>query len=255
MKVECNSCHGIFENTEAKCPFCGTFYYEGAEKQYLENLDDIVEDMEELRDHPKEEMEEKTLDTSKNLLKIFLRAAALVFFIGAIAFAALSNIRKSPTTEAEQKAQLLWEKETYPMLDDLYAQGEYDEIMSFYDGLVADENNPYDLAQWEPLIFLLKYEENLMFHEIEEEYFRTGQVDPVNLGKILISTLDDTIYYLYSQEEKLKVDGYIEEQTQFLQEEFRYTALELAEVKGKALEKGRFDREVCYKEAEERLEK
>lgn len=252
MEIKCNSCHGLFENTEAKCPFCGTFYYEGAEQQYLENLDHIVEDFQELHQLTKEEVIEDARITSKKLLKLFQKTAFLVGIIVVIAVAVLSDSRKSPITESEQKNQLLWEKETYPMLDEWYAQGEYDRIMDFYDQLNADENNPYSMVQWEPLIFLLKYKENLMFHRIKEEYFTTGQLDPVDLGKILISTLDDTIYYLYSEEEQLKVDDYILEQRQFLQEEFHYTDTELEEIKAKSYENGRFDRDICYNEAEER---
>lgn len=252
MEVKCSSCHAVFENTEAKCPFCGTFHYVGAEQQYLENLDDIVEDLDELREQPKEELQEETLDTGKKLLKIFLKTGAVVCFVVVIGLALLSNSRKSPVTEIQLKEQLLWEKETYPMLDDWYAQGEYEKIMTFYDELNADVNNTYTLSQWEPLMFLLKYEENLMFHRIQEDYFRTGELNPEDLGKVLISTLDDTIYYLYTAEEKLKVDGFLQEQKQFLQEEFRYTDEELAEIKAKSLDSGRFDREVCYKEAEER---
>lgn len=255
MQVQCSSCHGLFENTEAKCPFCGTFYYEGAEQQYLESLEDIVEDFEELREQPKEELQEQTLDTSKNLLKIFLKTAVCLGIVAVIAYSWISNSRKAPLTEVEQKAQILWEKETYPQLDQWYAEGEYDKIMSFYDDLLADENNPYSMSQWEPLMFLLKYDENLMFHDIKDGYFRTGELDPVDLGKVLISTLDDTIYYLYTEEEKLKVDDFLQEQRAFLQEEFHYSNAELDEIKAMAFAEGRFDREVCYKEAEERYGK
>lgn len=252
MEVKCSSCHGVFEKSEAKCPFCGTFQYAGAEQQYLENLDDIVEDFDELKEQSLEELEEETLDTGKNLLKIFLKTGAIVCVVLGIAALFLTTSRKSPVTEAQQKDQLLWEKATYPMLDEWYAQGEYDRILEYYEQLNADENNPYTLAQWEPLMFLLKYRENLMFHRIKEDYFTTGKITPEDLGKVLISTLEDTVYYLYTEEEKGKVDGFLEEQQQFLQEEFGYTHMELAEIEAESKESGRFDREVCYKEAEER---
>lgn len=252
MEVKCSSCLGVFENSEEKCPFCGTFYYEGAEHQYLENLDDIAEDLEKLAEEPKLELTEDTRDVGGNVLKLLLKTGVLLCFLLLSAYLFLDYTRKPPVAVEQQKSQLLWEKETYPLLDEWYAQGEYEKIMTFYDELIADENNTYTLAQWEPFIFLLKYEENKMFHDIKNDYFKTGDLNPVDLGKILISTLDDTIYYLYSDEEKSKVDEYIREQKEFLQDEFDYTDSELEEIKEKAFAKGRFDRDVCYEEAEER---
>lgn len=255
MDVTCRSCLGVFEKSEEKCPFCGTFYYEGAEQQYLENLDDIAEDLDKLREHTREEVTEDRRTIGENILKILFKTAFLVCFLLMIGYFFVNHSQKSPVTVEQQKSQLLWEKETYPLLDEWYALGEYDKIMTFYDDLTADENNVYTLAQWEPFIFLLKYRENLMFHDIQNNYFNTGELEPVNLGKILISTLDDTIYYLYSEEEKLKVDAYVREQKLFLQEELYYTDTELEKIKEKAFEQGRFDRDICYEEAEERCDK
>lgn len=255
MEVKCSCCLGIFEDAEAKCPFCGTFYYEGAERNYLDNLDEVVEDLDKLQELPKDEFAEDKRTIGKKIRNILFKTTIIVCFLLIIGHISLTHSRKAPTTVEEQKSQLLWEKETYPLLDEWYAQGEYDKIMTFYDELLEDENNNYTLAQWEPFMFLLKYNENIMFHEIKNGYFATGIIDSVDLGKILISTLDDTIYYLYSQEEKLKVDDFLEEQKLFLQEEFLYTHVDLEKIKEKAFAQGRFDRDVCYEEAEERIEK
>lgn len=46
-QVICNSCRAQFDNDEPKCPYYGTMNYDGAEKEYLEKLEDVREDMEE----------------------------------------------------------------------------------------------------------------------------------------------------------------------------------------------------------------
>ena len=47
-RIHCVNCGGEFDPHEARCPYCGTMYEPGAEKQYMKKLGDIREDMEDL---------------------------------------------------------------------------------------------------------------------------------------------------------------------------------------------------------------
>lgn len=50
VMVRCLSCGAQFKHTEPKCPYCGTIYVPGAETAYMNHLDDIRDEMEDLND-------------------------------------------------------------------------------------------------------------------------------------------------------------------------------------------------------------
>lgn len=252
MVVICSSCNGSFEKSKAACPFCGTLYYPGAEQQYLEELDDIVEDFQDVLQQPQKQIREETLKSTQKLGRIFLVCITVALIFGVIFTVSLSQIRKPSQTEEEKKAQMLWEKEHFPQLDIWYESGDYEAILDFSNQLDEDENNPYYLYMWEPMMFLYKYAEHKMFLEIQEIFDATGTISEENLGKLLISTLDDTLFYLYSAEEQLIVTEYFKKQHDFLVVESFFTGEELMEIKEKSLISGEFDRDVCYKTAKER---
>lgn len=45
MNFNCTSCGAELDHGVARCPYCGTLIPGGAEKEYMEKLDSIREDM------------------------------------------------------------------------------------------------------------------------------------------------------------------------------------------------------------------
>ena len=54
-KVICPNCGGEFKEQSAKCPYCGTMYYPGAEEEYLKKLEHVRTDLEDLGAVPEQE--------------------------------------------------------------------------------------------------------------------------------------------------------------------------------------------------------
>lgn len=53
-KITCPACGAEYEDTLPKCPYCDLINYKGAEKEYLEKLEGVRQDMSELADVPEE---------------------------------------------------------------------------------------------------------------------------------------------------------------------------------------------------------
>lgn len=53
-KIICSGCGAEYDATLPKCPYCDIINYSGAEAEYLNKLDDVREDMEELAYVPQE---------------------------------------------------------------------------------------------------------------------------------------------------------------------------------------------------------
>lgn len=254
MVVKCSSCNGIFENTEAFCPFCDSINLERAEEEYLEELEEIVENLEELPLISQKEIGQEIRKTAKKHTKLFF-ASVLCFGIFLISISAyFLKIHESPYTDEQEKAQILWEKETFPILDQWYAEGNYEEIIKFHHELRDDENNLFYLYNWDPMLFIYKYLEYQFFLEAKTKFEASGIITEEELTTILFSTLNDTTFYLSSKEEQEKIKKYREEQYVFLVEEFHFSAEELQQIKEKAMEIEIFDRDICAEVAKERCE-
>lgn len=44
----CKNCGAHFDDLLPKCPYCGEFHYAGAQKEYMDHLEDMKDDLEDL---------------------------------------------------------------------------------------------------------------------------------------------------------------------------------------------------------------
>lgn len=139
-RVICNSCGGEFEDNLPKCPFCGSFHYKGAEAEYLDKLEDIREDVEKLSQVPEEETRKEVQKQGHFLKKIFI-----VLGIFAVLMA-LFFLWENHRYERDTQEDYLWKRQNYPVMDALYEQGNYEELVDFYVE-ASDEDKP--VYEWE----------------------------------------------------------------------------------------------------------
>lgn len=139
-KIICSSCGAEFEDTLPKCPYCGSLNYKGAEAEYLGKLEGVRQDMQQLEQVPERELKEKLKKKQKFVIKIFIAAAVLAAVFAAIVF----RVRYIEPRDA--KADYLWEKENFPVLDRLYQEKDLEALMNFYEQAV-EENRTID--RWE----------------------------------------------------------------------------------------------------------
>ena len=148
-KIICNSCGAEFEDTLPECPYCGTMNYKGAEMEYFGRLEEVRSDMEQLGSVPEQETRSELKKQRKWILKLvlFLAVAAVLLFLGM----KWREFRYSD--QRDSKADYAWQKENFPILDQLYKEENYDKLLDAYVEAVK-ENKPIDL--WEHYDFCLK---------------------------------------------------------------------------------------------------
>lgn len=156
----CKNCGAHFDDHLPECPYCGQFSYAGAEKEYMDRLEDMREDLEELHETVPEMYTGELKKQAKHVRKILLivlgilTALALLFFGGSKLVDSLYQY--------DAKAELLFTKEAFPIADEYYDAGDYDGLLEFYQTSL-EENSNASFYSWEHYPFLICYENYTIF--------------------------------------------------------------------------------------------
>ncbi|SCY27215.1 hypothetical protein SAMN02910292_01276 [Lachnospiraceae bacterium XBB2008] len=84
--VHCLNCGAEFESHEARCPYCGTMYEPGAEKQYMRKLGDIREDMEDLNGLALSETKSELKAAAKSTLRTIVIIIVAILLLSGILY-------------------------------------------------------------------------------------------------------------------------------------------------------------------------
>lgn len=147
-RVICPNCGGEFEEQNAKCPYCGTMYYQGAENAYLEKLEGVRTDMEELGSVPEQETVKAIKKQAGWVIK--LAVAAIIVIVPGAGFLAWKN-REEPY---DVKAQYVWRQENYPKMEEMFENEQYAELYAFIEQETA---NGIYLSDWEHWSFMMAW--------------------------------------------------------------------------------------------------
>ena len=176
----CNNCGAHFDDNLPNCPYCSALHYPGARKEYMEKLEDIKEDLDDLHETIPEVYASELKSQTQKVKKIILIIAgifasfALLFLVKILFF----NIADS----GNQKEVLLFTKEAYPIADEFYAAGNYDGLLHFYQTSIT-ENEYADFYDWEHYPFLMCYE-NLTFFREASKKLGTDTSSPLDLQEL-----------------------------------------------------------------------
>lgn len=196
-KIVCMSCNGSYDDNLPKCPYCGSTNIKGAEKEYMEKLEEIREDMRELDEVPTEELHAAIRKQGRKLRNILMLIGAFVL-LAAVIFLFINR-----TESKDYMAEYLWQQEHYSKLNELYDSGQYDELEELYYELLQDENaNMFD---WEHYAFLSAYIEG----EVIVDYLEGEAEGTLSEGKL---------YSLFYTEWKMKGVGLRKEE--FTEQEY-----------------------------------
>ena len=238
-KIICDSCGGEFDSGLAKCPYCGTLNPSGAEKEYLGKLEDVHEDLEELKGVPEEEVRQ-ALKRSGSYLKRVIVAVVLLavvavggYYIWERAYdARLSNGRS-------ERENYLWEEENFPIMDKLYEQGEYDELVSF---MSAAGEEGYVTYNWEHYEFCnqynrIKYAQDAIRREEESGKLSSNGYSLLLHDEWWIRGMEDSDIFTEEEKDILRplaqpVLEDFERRWSFTEEEYQAMTQELAENHG-----------------------
>lgn len=151
-KIICGNCGAEFDDSLPKCPYCNAIYEIGAEREYMEDLGELKEDLSELSEVP-EEVYKKEI--SKNVKKVMV--IVLIVIVILLAILGLKHLAEQiiwGSQEVDTKEQMLWEKENFPKLDAWYEDGNYEAILDFQYQVAEEGHYIYD---WEHFWFITAY--------------------------------------------------------------------------------------------------
>lgn len=152
MKITCSSCGAQIDPNLPKCPYCDTLIPVGAEAEYMEKLNDIREDMEELKEVPVEAVKKELRYQGRRIGKILLICAAVAAVI-AVIFAL--NEKKH---ERDNTADYIWGHENFPKMNALYEEGKFEELEEFYFSALEEDRPVWNWEYYEAFSAILEDE-------------------------------------------------------------------------------------------------
>ena len=151
----CENCGAEIDVHEKACPYCGHINPAGAEEAYMDRLEDLQEDLEELRDHGRRSDREEMGKQSRRLFRTgLILALAIVLVTGA--FMAMDRLWMR--SARDEKALIEFQKKYFRELDDLYAAGDDDATLEYMVSLLESEEKGVEAVyDWKHYEYMQAY--------------------------------------------------------------------------------------------------
>lgn len=213
-----------------KCPYCNAINEIGAEREYMEDLGELKEDLAELSEVPKEEYKK---EVSKNIKRIVvIIGIVVVLLLVLFGLYRWYEGRYDSYQTVSAKEQLIWEKENFPKLDELYEAGDYEAIVAF-ENQVSELG--YSTYNWEHAPFINEYRGYTLCMEQRDVLTDKERANKDSAEYILGETMR-ALFFLqeerYSEEEWQIIQSWRPDYEEILYEDMKFTreeALELYE--------------------------
>ena len=254
-KIKCPNCGAAIYENEPKCPFCGYINITGAEEKFMRDVQKTEENLSQIPDIQKKHLK-KSISKNSKIIFITIGIVAVVFLI-LFGLNRLFEYVLYSYDEPDPKAQMQWENETFPMLDEWYAEGKYDEILTFEQELYKknekDSKVNHSLLNWEHYDFIEAYGNYIIF---------TSQIEVMNQGTEVSNYMaEDLVYfglwfyyraydrsiYEITPEEMRKSEGYRETVVKDLFDRLKFTQEELDTIEDEFMEDGFLNLSECLK--------
>lgn len=164
--VICENCGASFPADEERCPHCGAMHYAGAEKKYMNELEDIREDMASLKTKARETQ-------TKSVKSGLLIGACAVTAI--LLVATLSSFKGKPRQdlsdrmyEKDTAERLEWQDTYFPLMDEAFRAGDYEKVADIYKS-GAEEDGASVYFSWYHNEFMRIYDLYLAAQKAEKE--------------------------------------------------------------------------------------
>lgn len=157
-KIVCVYCGGEYEDNLPKCPYCDSTNIKGAEAAYMEQLEEVRSDLEDLTEVPVQETKAALKKQVRFFIKIFAIVLILIVVLSGVIY------WMSHRYDRDVKKDYLWQAESYPMMQELYDAGKYDELAVFVDQAV-EEDRP--VWEWKHSTFVSYYKQ---IRQLKEDY-------------------------------------------------------------------------------------
>lgn len=254
-KIKCPNCGASIYENEPRCQFCGYINITGAEEKFMRDVQKTEENLSQIPEMQKKHLK-KSISKNSKIIFITIGIVAVVFLI----FFGLNKLFEHVLysyDEPDPKAQMQWENETFPMLDEWYAEEKYEEIRNFEQNLYKmnkkDSDVHYSLLTWEHYDFIEAYGNYIIFTEQIEAMNQGAEVskymaeDLVYFGLWFYYRAYDKSIYELTPVEMEKIEGYRETVVKDLYDRLKFTQEELEMIEDEFMEDGFLNLSECWK--------
>lgn len=247
-KIKCSNCGGEFEHTLPKCPYCNVIYEPGAEREYMEDLGELKEDLSELSEVPENTYKREISKNIKKILIILLVVLAIVLAVWGIK-TTFEKWMLQGSSKVDTREQILWEKENFPQFEEWYAEGNYEAIMKVEEQAVEEG---YSIWNWEHSFFISAYRGYLMCME-RREILTDKEKANEGTAKYMLGEVMYLLFFvdelLYTEEDWEIIQSWRPELEEILYEDMKFTEEEVQELYKKINNDGVIDYKECDKYA------
>jgi len=133
--VKCPSCGAEYDISESVCPYCGSVNEFGQENAYMDHLEAIEDNLENMGKYAGESVKKEVKSIFRLIMIPLATLVAIVLlFIG---IKTLITRYYSPNSE---KKTLEWQTENFPILDEMYEKGDYEGMNAFIKEVLSDDS-------------------------------------------------------------------------------------------------------------------
>lgn len=140
MEFNCESCGAVLGDSMARCPYCGTLIAEGAQREYMQKLENVRRELDALQDLPQESVKAELRHQGRRMRKIILAALLLILILMGLFFL------QSRSYERDNTADYVWGRENFPHMSQLYESGEYEAL---YELVMQAMDDDRPIWNWE----------------------------------------------------------------------------------------------------------
>ena len=149
QKIICPQCGAVIPPGEARCPYCLSAYAPGAEREYMEHLEEVRSDLDQVGDVGR-------VASHREIGSVGRRIATVVGVILALAAVLFGIFLYMERCEVQKdRREYLWKKDHLPEMEQLFEAGEYDQLL---DKIQAARDDGIGLYDWKHSDFMSIYE-------------------------------------------------------------------------------------------------
>ena len=235
--VRCPHCGAEYEEGLLHCPYCKSVDDYQDESEYLEDLDELRDKLEDI---PEETLRQNERMQTKQAVRDFRK----IFVIVAVFFAAIGGIVLFETVisggtrgqmEKRNREKYLWIQENYPILDEMYEKEDYEGLLEKF-----WESGNAGIYDWEHYDLLTALEKISVIREgdlqlVDEAVQKYGE-DSDEALRERAALFSDELQLRYlslhakQTEDRERIASLSEEYLKDLTERFSLTEEELAEL-------------------------
>lgn len=194
--INCSNCGAKIVATSASCSHCGAMNYSGARREYMNELEGMREELQDIGEEAQKNAGKKTVLQFFGILAI---GTALMVIVIMWALSHPNRLERDTSMENDYYDRLIWQDKYYPQLEEAYESQDFDTVLEIYRSKEAGNGAIY---QWEHYGIIDFYKAYLNVLD--------GMKDFEGRGKVVYSSqLTDAVMLAGYYKERTRIDEFV----------------------------------------------